>query len=394
MKKSLYVYPWDLADEGIETVLERAKANGLDDIAVAVSYHAGKFLLPHNPVHRVYFPEDGTVYFPVREARYRNSVMKPAVASLVAGRDLMEELADQCRRFDLNLIAWFVGLHNSRLGGKHPGLTARNAYGDSYVYSLCPSRPEVRDYVRAVLSDLVEACTWDRALLESFSYLGFFHGYHHEFYGREPDPWESVLLSLCFCDGCAAAARKEGLDPVRLAADVRESLDRSLAQERGGRIDADSDAKFRRRLPGYPELAAYLNLRCRIVTALLAEARQILKTRNVGMDVCGPVYAPSVELADTEGLDLKAIGELSDHFTLIVSDAPLSEIEQAIEYVKGRIDARKIIASLRLGYGNSSRDDFLARVALVRKHRLYGFNAYHYGTVPLPRLEWLSGGEK
>ena len=61
MYKGMYTYPWDLVDEGIDTATGRMRDCGINTVTLAASYHAGKFLRPHAPAGRVYFPEDGTV---------------------------------------------------------------------------------------------------------------------------------------------------------------------------------------------------------------------------------------------------------------------------------------------------------------------------------------------
>ena len=60
--KAIYAYPWDLAETGVNAAVDRFRALGLDT-GVAGSYNAGKFLRPHGRSGKVYFPEDGTVYF-------------------------------------------------------------------------------------------------------------------------------------------------------------------------------------------------------------------------------------------------------------------------------------------------------------------------------------------
>ena len=46
-----------------EAFATRFRALGLNTVTLAGSYHAGKFLRPHGTAGKVYFPEDGTVYF-------------------------------------------------------------------------------------------------------------------------------------------------------------------------------------------------------------------------------------------------------------------------------------------------------------------------------------------
>ena len=43
---------------------------GANMVSLAASYHAGRFLQPGNPRRRVYFPQDGTVYWRLDPARW------------------------------------------------------------------------------------------------------------------------------------------------------------------------------------------------------------------------------------------------------------------------------------------------------------------------------------
>src|SRR5581483_2084760 len=68
--KAIYTYAWDLADAGSASATRQFRSLGLDTVTIAGSYHAGKFLLPHGESGKVYFPEDGTVYFRADLRRY------------------------------------------------------------------------------------------------------------------------------------------------------------------------------------------------------------------------------------------------------------------------------------------------------------------------------------
>ena len=81
MQKAMYTYAWDLQEEGVKTVAARLRDAGLNTVTLATSYHAGKFLRPHAPRRKVYFPEDGTIYFQPDPSRYGR--VKPRVASIV-----------------------------------------------------------------------------------------------------------------------------------------------------------------------------------------------------------------------------------------------------------------------------------------------------------------------
>src|SRR5436190_18687606 len=92
---AIYAYPWDLADEGVSSVIDRVAALGVNTITIAASYHAGKFLRPHGPSGKVYFPEDGTVYFNADASRY--GLIKPVVSQLTRERDVLRELTSDRR---------------------------------------------------------------------------------------------------------------------------------------------------------------------------------------------------------------------------------------------------------------------------------------------------------
>ena len=126
--RAIYAYAWNLADEGVDGVTGRVAALGINTITVAGSYHAGKFLQPHGRSGKVFFPEDGTVYFNPDPARY--GTIKPVLNSLVRERDVLREIVETSQ---MATNVWLVLLHNSRAGELHPQSTARNAFGDRYV---------------------------------------------------------------------------------------------------------------------------------------------------------------------------------------------------------------------------------------------------------------------
>ena len=90
--KAIYAYPWDVAEIGVSAAVDRFLALGLDTVTITGSYHAGKFLRPHGKGGKVYFPEDGTIYFKPDLSRY--GAIKPVEnAMLSSGQDILRELS-------------------------------------------------------------------------------------------------------------------------------------------------------------------------------------------------------------------------------------------------------------------------------------------------------------
>ena len=149
---SMWIYMWDIVDEGYDTVSGRLKDHGLTSLSVATSYHAGKFLLPHNPRRKVIFPEDGTVYFTPSPQRYGR--IAPIVNPLVhEGHDLAR-VRREAAWSGLETRAWVVCCHNTPLGTLHPDATVRTVFGDPLRHTLCPSNPDVRKDLRALVRDI------------------------------------------------------------------------------------------------------------------------------------------------------------------------------------------------------------------------------------------------
>ena len=150
--RAIYTYAWDIVDHGLTALIDEISALGIDTLTLAGSYHAGKFLRPQGRSGKVYFPEDGTVYFRADPSRY--GAIKPVPNSILAERDVLREICDGGR---VAANAWMVLLHNSRLGALYPQATVKNAFGDPLIYSLCPSAPDARQYAVALCRDVTES---------------------------------------------------------------------------------------------------------------------------------------------------------------------------------------------------------------------------------------------
>ena len=168
---------------------------------MATVYHAGRFLQPRSPRRKVYFPEDGTVYFDITPSKYDSSLIKPQVSSEMARGDALRALQEALHERGGRLSAWVVGLHNTRIGTAYPQVTVENAFGDRYVYAMCPNNPDACMYLRLLLEDMTSKYELDAVELESFNYMGYYHEFHHEkmelgLMDRETVPVIPVLCEL------------------------------------------------------------------------------------------------------------------------------------------------------------------------------------------------------
>ena len=299
--KAIYSYAWDLADAGIAAAVSEFRALGLDTVTMAGSYHAGKFLRPHGRSGKVYFPQDGTVYFKADPARY--GAIKPVANAILKERDILRELTDG-KRMAVNV--WLVLLHNTLLGSAHPESSVTNAFGDKYIYNLCPSAPAARAYAIGLAKDVTESYPVSGISLETPGFLPYAHGYHHEFALNAPNRWLDSQLGLCFCDHCVKGAEKVGIDAKRLKAEVARDVGDYLASD----IDFPADmaeAFWHADTLDDKGLGPFLRWREGVVTSLIAEIRASVR-KDVNVAIIPSVARPTGG-AWYEGSDLKGQAE-------------------------------------------------------------------------------------
>ena len=80
MEASMWAYPWDLEDCGIDRALDEMRESGLTGVSMITSYHAGRFLCVRSPKRKVYYPEDGTIYYPTDMSRFKGLRIQPRIS--------------------------------------------------------------------------------------------------------------------------------------------------------------------------------------------------------------------------------------------------------------------------------------------------------------------------
>lgn len=375
---SIWAYPWDVLDEGVAAFIAAVKERaGLSGVSLAAAYHAGKFLLPHNPRRKVYFSEDGVLYFRPDPGAVQGLKIQPRVSRLLDEGDPLATLGE---RGDLDLTAWFVALHNTPLGMAHSDCVVRNAFGDPYFFSLCPANPHVQDYLAAVLGDIGTRYDLRAIQLESASYMGFRHRYHHEKEGIALGSRAAHLLSLCFCPSCRNRATRAGLDPDWLQTKVAREIERACAGYQPS-VELAGPASL-----GDPDLDAFSRLRAEIVRGLLCRIRNVVPA-HVRIHL---IHSGAVEAGWQDGLPLEALDMVDG---VIVPAYGLSPAETAERLGKARRllpPGRDCLAGLTVLEPDCRGGEVLAaQVAAGRTAGIDGTVFYHYGLMHLDRLSWI-----
>jgi hypothetical protein len=380
--RAIYAYAWDIGERGIGDFLVDAKALGLDTVTFAGSYHAGKFIRPKGRSGKVYFPEDGTAYFRVDPVRYGE--IKPLENSLLRDRDVLKELCDS----ELAVNAWMVLLHNSRLGTQHPRSTVENAFGDRYVYSLCPSAPEVREYAVALCADVTNSYPVIGVSLETPGFLPYQHGFHHEFALIKQNRWLDAQMGICFCEHCLSGAKSTGIDTAGLKRKVARDIEAYLDSD----IDFPDDMAEAFWLADLQEgeLSAYLRFRSETVTSLVAEIRA--SVRGDAMVAVIPSVARPTAGAWYEATDLAALATVADVIEACFYEPSVERIRADIFDVKRRTGgAGRLRGILRPAWPDlQSRADLVGAATALRDAGISDIAFYSYGHLRRSNLAWIA----
>ncbi len=386
MHLSMWTYPWDIQDQGLETlVADLAGRAGLNTVSMATSYHAGRFLQPRSPQQKAYFPEDGTIYFRPDESLWQGKEIQPLVAqNLIERGDMLEALTKARATTGLKVSCWTVCLHNTRLGTLHPDHVTRNAFGNANYYNLCPSSPAARDYVVTLVRDITVNYKPDMLELESPNFMGYAHEHHHEKDGVGLNAEDDFLLSLCFCDHCTARAQKAGVpvDAARktVARFIAETCERAVPEKQFADFPEAGIDAFR----AYPELHAFLAWRTEPVTSLIGAIK-------AAADPATRVVLIDLKDAWLGGVDLDAVGKLCDGAILCCYDMTPEAVGEVIRTGRAILGPDKFLGlGLRVFYPEVDGPEILtARVKNAVEAGVDGVNFYNYGLIPAKRLDWV-----
>ena len=84
---SIWIHPTDVAAEGADAVVAAVKEMGLGAISLAATYHAGRFLLPHDPKSSVKLLEDGVAWYLPDAARWKGQKLQPRSEERRVGKE-------------------------------------------------------------------------------------------------------------------------------------------------------------------------------------------------------------------------------------------------------------------------------------------------------------------
>jgi len=389
---SIWIHPTDVAAEGADAVVAAVKEMGLGAISLAATYHAGRFLLPHDPKSSVKLLEGGVAWYQPDAARWKGQKLLPKAAAEGDGKDLARAARDAAVKAGLAVNAWVVALHNSRLGEAHPDCTLRNAFGDPYPWALCPSHPDVRQYAATLAADVAAQLEPAALELESFGFMGWAHQSHHDKAGVQLDGAHEFLLSVCFCKECAKRMAARKVDAERIAARartlVKSHLDGGGAPPGALPMKAEEIGPWLAKEIGALEAANVMSARRETVVSLIGEVRKRVP-RNVALHAMAHP-SPFVTGAAIGG-GLLALGEWVDAFILNLFREEPAQVRADVKSARTTATpATRFLANLRaFAPDSATAESFRSKAAAALEEGAVALRVYHYGLMPRAHFAWV-----
>lgn len=200
----LQLYAYDVNDEGVEAVIEGARAASADVLLLAVSYNdpittsetgRAPALIRNSSRARhgsEAFIEPDAALYPA------GLVPPPAGDPGLNGSEAFRKLRAAAEPLGMAVVPWVL-LLCQKLALQAPELAVVNAAGETVPGWLCPTRPRTASFIRAHIADIAKAFRPPAIFIDAIRF-------------PEPRPSRIIDFCSCFCDACRTAASERGLE--------------------------------------------------------------------------------------------------------------------------------------------------------------------------------------
>ncbi|WP_227379475.1 putative glycoside hydrolase [Haladaptatus halobius] len=262
----LWTYPWTLNRDGLNDAFYDLAAREIDTAACATHYHSVRSLQPRHP-DTIFETFSGGCYFDPESERFSGIPIDPIPNEIGDLEDPLADIVAAANDHGVDVAAWTVCLHNSRLGEQNPDYRQEDVFGTPHNHAFCPSNPEVQQYFRAV-TEAATARGVVEVQLESVGFQSVFHG-HDMAFGHDKrqiltSSTEEWLFSQCFCDACRDRARDYHVDINRAQTLVKDLIGDSFDHPHSNPPSLDA------LIQEHPTMADLFDFRATVVTDLMA----------------------------------------------------------------------------------------------------------------------------
>ena len=374
---SLWAYIWDIVDEEVDSIIPTLKNEiGLNTLSVATCYHSVDHLRVHH-LENNFYSSQAAIYFQPDQSLYKNTRIVPPVSPLAEETNPLRGISDGCERHGMKLSSWTVCLHNSTIGRNQPEVAQRDVFGNPCWHALCPANEDVREYMRAVVTDLTTNYNFATVELESCDYQGGRHYHGHEKIGIPLGETDRLLLGLCFCESCRKRAGAEGIDVTALANGVQAELAASFESGNPSQIGFDEFCDK------VPETRAYLDMRESVVSSLIADIKSVSNASISSMAMGDRRYS---------GLNTEGVRGIADWFEILCYTPSRESVETSVrnaaDLMNGEVD-RVWVGTCAYPPASPTAETLAANIKAVTELGVRAVSFYNYGIMPKRNLQWV-----
>lgn len=346
------LYPWDIADEGIDRVLDTLQERTYCNSAylIALMHHEKRpltdYYYPHNPKRKTYFPEDSRAYWQPDWDHYADSRIKPVVSTrdFLKDKDWLEVLiaATRARGMRTGVEISHTPLDKERAATEFSDCIQQDIFGNRLGQRLCPNSPDARTYIIKLFTDVAR---YDVDMIQTCMLL--YASGHANVGNPELNRLMGIFLGGCFCDNCGRAAESKGLDWQAIKRRARQLADvlkgsspegfHAINLIRGSNLTAEAF------LMEEPLLYEWLRLRIESVTALFKDIYEAVKAVKPNIDLR---YNHHTFYPEVQGLDLRAMSPYLDSIRSSNYSEQLGKVEEMENKRKMLLNMRRAIGDL------------------------------------------------
>lgn len=225
----LTVNPWDLVDEGADSVLDRLQGEiGVSGVTL-VAAAPPMTLLRVRPVTPRVLRTRGGLLFQPREELYAATRLRPGTSDTLRRKPALAESAERCRARGLGVRLELPAATLGRVLPRYPDAGCRNALDDRSALGMCLNQPDVEALIGALLADVTSQVSCDGMVLRAWRTRW------EEAYRAEPcgdvglSKTTRNLLGMCFCESCLRKSSESGVDGAAAKRFVTTALEAAWA---------------------------------------------------------------------------------------------------------------------------------------------------------------------
>lgn len=386
---SMFTYPWDIAEQGVEPFMDAMADLGVDRLSIATIYHSAELVAPGRTQKVAMHAEANVAHIKLPEDSF--SDLAPPQGQLTRSHpDLYGQIAEAAATRDIGLTAWTIAFHNSDMALARPDTAIENCFGDKFAHGLCATNPASQTYAREMAQALCATGHFDTLMVESLSYLLHGHGHPHELWGVRMDPHTRALLSLCFCPSCLAAGAERGLDGPGLRERVASELNRTWNSPVAVGRTPDDGTELTTRLVLDKDFAGWVRMRCDIVNALAEDIADIVHAHGMPFEISAAVWGRPSTLNWTEGVDIAESGRIADRFVLESYYPDPGEVARELDHVTGLVPPERLAMVQTVWPDHhGSLGGLQQKVDLALSLGIERIGLYNYSMAPRPVLPWI-----